>query len=163
MTVAEFTALHPDIPIVPHLDPKGVPTSLQALTKQGFTGGGRFQVNFARPDAGGRVYSITYNRRWHVKNEPLDSLLADYVAQYGPYDSYCAEQLKDHVTWHAYWGATMPCDRAGQVAGQPALYLNLISGKWTEVFLTLRDPAILQANVAAYMQARAAATTTTAK
>jgi hypothetical protein len=153
MTAEEFRQIS-TLQVQPAKDPHGKTLAWRAKTKSGFPGGGMFQVMFTRKELGRQAYNITLNRRWHVANEDLDPIYARFEAAWGPADTFCIRQYEKHYVYHAYWGVKLPdCTRAGEEPDTPHLYLNLVSGKWTELFATLTDPALLRQNIRAAAQA----------
>jgi hypothetical protein len=141
----------------PKTGPGGVVYNLRALRRVPDVSGGFFQVTFAREELGGQAYNVTLNTRSPDTSRSLEDLLAEYVARYGEYDTLCVKKYKDHTAFHLWWGATFTdCKTAGKNISQKHMYLNLIKGVWSEIFLSLKDPELLKRNVEAVQKARAA-------
>jgi hypothetical protein len=135
--------------------PGGPVNAWRILDKQGFTGGGFFQVSFTREELGRQVFAVVLNRRYKRPFEDLDPVLGEFTDIYGPPDRLCVGLHERHTAYNAWWGAAPPdCSDPMARPREPHLYLNLISGTWVEVFLSLQDPALLEANVEAARKAR---------
>lgn len=156
MSADIFHVMYPDIPVRAVRAPDGRLVGYRARNKKGFTGGGMFQVSFTRDDLGRKAYAVALNRRVKIFREDLAPILAGFMDTYGEPDALCRNQLTDHQTWHAYWGVTVDsCEDAGKLPFDvPFMYLNLVSGKWTETLINLSDPELLQANVRAFEAAK---------
>ncbi len=142
----------------PLTSPDGRVLSWLARTKKGHAGGGFFQVAFAGEDLGRRAYTVTLNNRTKTPGQDLDPLLDVFVGRYGPPLRLCVNRFPKYVEYVAWWGAAPPgCEGVtgtGPAPDAPHMCLNLISGTWTEVFLTLRDPALFAKNVELARQGR---------
>lgn len=148
MTPDDLAGVMRDVDLRPLRAPGGVVNAYRATVKEGFTGGGLFQVTFARKELEQRAYLIVLNKRMEVKHQDLAPLLGGFVEDYGPYDKLCVQEYGDHLDYHAYWGSTaVDCAQPAKRPATRHLYVNLISGAWTEVFVSLSDPELLQANV----------------
>ena len=145
------------IAATPKTDPGGVVYNLRAVRREPDVSGGFFQTTFAREELGGRAYNVTLNTRTPDTGHSLKELLAEHVARYGEYDTLCVKKYKDHTAFHVWWGAKFTdCENAGNNIQIKHMYLNLIKGVWTEIFLSLKDPELLRRNVEAVQRARAA-------
>jgi hypothetical protein len=139
----------------PLLGPRERPTAWQIMTKQGFTGGGFFQVSFSLEgvgeavgkDLGLRAYIVTLNRRTKAPRQDLEPLLAEYRERYGPWDRLCREDYGEYEEYRVWWGAAPACGDSGQNPDGRYMFLSLVSGTWTEVFLTLVDTELLRESI----------------
>ncbi len=140
----------------PKTGPGGVVYNHRAVRRVPDVSGGFFQVTFARKELGGRGYNVTLNTRTPDTSRSLKDLLGEYVTRYGEYDTLCVKKYKDHTAFHLWWGAAFAdCESAGKNIRNKHMYLSLIKGVWTEIFLSLKDPELLKRNVEAVQRARA--------
>lgn len=145
-SVGQVGAEFPRVQIGRYATRGGQELGRRLYTQQGYADGGFFQVLFAPDELGGGVWSVTRNTREHVSGQKADALLADYVAEYGPYEMLCSERFPEHAVYHVYWLEAPPdCSVPGVRPEKPYLYLNLVTGKWTEAFLVLADPVLGEA------------------
>ncbi|UZP66841.1 hypothetical protein N1030_14675 [Desulfovibrio mangrovi] len=152
-SVGQVGAEFPHVQIGRYATRAGEELGRRLYTQQGYADGGFFQVLFAPDELGGGVWSVTQNTRAHVPGQKADALLADYVAEYGPYELLCSELFPGHAVYHVYWFEAPPdCSVPGVRPNKPYLYLNLVTGKWTEAFLVLADPALGEATRAFAMR-----------
>lgn len=140
--VAQVRALHPEMAFTPQVAKSGSVLGTKAYTQKGYKDGGFFQVLFSPANQGGGAWMVTRNTRVHIAGQQPEALLADYVEQYGPYELLCREQFPKHAVFHVYWLSAPPgCSHPEARPQTVYLYLNLVTGKWTEEFLVLADPA----------------------
>ncbi len=144
----EVQERHPELEWTPHRLHNGTRVGTRGFTQAGYADGGFYQVLLARPDHEGgaengeQVWSVTRNVRRHAAGRMPEELLAPYVAEYGPYELLCRESFPRHAVFHVYWmHAPADCSVPGLRPDQAYLYLTLVTGKWTEEFLVLADPA----------------------
>jgi|GEM_PF-4390458 len=146
-SAAAVLAAHPQSRVEEWRNGKGVLMGQRLVTRQGYADGGFFQVLLTRKELGGVVWSVTRNIRTHVAGQSPEVLLEAYVAEYGPYELLCTQRFTEHAVYHVYWlNAPDDCSVAGGRPEKPYLYLNLVTGKWTEELLMLVDPALGRAN-----------------
>lgn len=162
-TASAVLAAHPQAQLQEWRNGKGALLGQRFVTRQGYADGGFFQVLLTRKELGGVVWSVTRNTRTHAGERGVDTLLYNaggnaapvaaepvldrYIAGYGPYELLCTERFAEHVVYHVYWlHAPDDCSVPGGRPEKPYLYLNLVTGKWTEELLMLVDPVLGKAN-----------------
>jgi len=142
-TPAQVGEHHPELSFAQHVSRTGQLLGIKAFTQKGYRDGGFFQVLFAPEAMGEGAWSVTRNTRLHRAGQQPEPLLEKYVEQYGPYELLCREQFPSHAVFHVYWlSAPADCSNPGVRPETTYLYLNLVTGKWTEEFLVLVDPGM---------------------